>query len=123
MMSKHQSDLNPCNLSTVTLENCRPTRRLFPRLRWKRRLFYGYAGSHTLATLLFRWTRYGRCPACGRWSRFSVAVPAATGVPPEMQHLVPWIAKCQRNGCTSSVLRLERRAIPSLELRTAAREA
>jgi len=46
MMSKHQSDLNPCNLSTVTLENCRPPRRLFPRLRWKRRLFYGYAGSH-----------------------------------------------------------------------------
>jgi hypothetical protein len=35
-----------------------------------------------------------------------------------MQHLVPWIAKCHRNGCTSSV-----RAITSLELRTAAREA
>jgi hypothetical protein len=71
-----------------------------------------------LATLLFRWTRYGRCPACGRWSRFSIPEPAATGAPPEMQHLVPWIAKCHRNGCTSSV-----RAITSLELRTAAREA
>jgi hypothetical protein len=71
-----------------------------------------------LAALLFRWTRCGRCPACGRWSRFSVAVPAATGVPPEMQHLVPRITKCHRNGCTSSV-----RAITDLELRTVSKEA
>ena len=71
----------------------------------------------TLAALLFRWTRWGRCPACGRWSRFSAPVLAATGVPPEMEHLVPRICKC-RHGCTSSV-----RAIISLELRTAAKEA
>jgi len=70
---------------------------------------------HILATMLFRWTRWGRCPACGTWGRFSPPIPAATGVPAEMQHLVPCISQCHRNGCTSSV-----RAITSLELRTVA---
>jgi hypothetical protein len=119
MTSKHQSDLNPCNLSTVALENCRPPRRLFPRLRWKRRLFYGYAGSHTLAATLFGLFRISRCPTCGQWSRFARPVPALTGhIPAELQDLVPYITKCHRNGCTSSV-----RAITDLELRTVSKEA
>jgi hypothetical protein len=71
-----------------------------------------------LATTLFSLFLLGRCPAYACWSRFSIPVPAATGVPPEMQHLIPRISKCRRNGCTSSI-----RAIIGLELRSAAKEA
>ena len=68
-----------------------------------------------LAALLFRAFGLGRCPCCGSWTVFSRAMPVASGVPAEMQHLVPQVAKCRRNGCTSSV-----RAITGLELRTRA---
>jgi hypothetical protein len=70
---------------------------------------------HSLASLLFRLFRVGRCPACGHLTQFSAPVPLLTGdVPAELQDLVPRICQCRRHGCTSSV-----RAITSLELRTA----
>ena len=68
-----------------------------------------------VAAFLFHTFGVGRCPCCGRVTRFSQPVPVAVGVPPEMEHLVPRVAKCAANGCTSSV-----RAITGLELRTRA---
>lgn len=68
-----------------------------------------------IVPFLFRFFGLGRCPCCGRWTHFTRPVPLAAGVPPDMQHLVPRIAKCAANGCTSSV-----RAITRLELRTRA---
>ena len=68
---------------------------------------------HILATLLFRFLRVGRCPACGRIGRFSHPLPAIRGpIPAEVEGAVPLICRCT-NGCTSSV-----RAIIELELRT-----
>jgi hypothetical protein len=72
-----------------------------------------------LAATLFGFFRISRCPTCGQWSRFARPVPALTGhIPAELQGLVPYITKCYRNGCTSSV-----RAITDLELRTVSKEA
>ncbi len=68
-----------------------------------------------LCAFLFHNFGLGRCPCCARWTHFSPGTPVAIGVPPEMEHLVPQVAQCAANGCTSSV-----RAIIGLELRTRA---
>ena len=67
---------------------------------------------HVVAHWLFHLARIGRCPCCGRWTTFSRPVPAAVGVPAELQALVPRIARCGY-GCTSGV-----RAITGLERRS-----
>ena len=72
-----------------------------------------------IARLLFKICRAGRCPTCGKFTRFSRQECLVTGdIPAELEGLVPQVCKCLRNGCTSSV-----RAITSLELRIAAKEA
>lgn len=72
-----------------------------------------------IASLLFRLARVGRCPCCGKWTRFTRPTsPIVGNMPPGYKGPIILMSTCRRQGCTSSV-----RAITSLELRVATKES